>query len=118
MKLHYGNSLRSSLSLLAGRTRQNYCKSLKKKIKEYKYASKYESFEPLPYFFKHINRTTPDEILKQIMQTAQTSFTFTLDTESINIYRTRNERVSIQMQILLSHNHSMVLIFENVYLHS
>ncbi|CAF3861592.1 unnamed protein product [Rotaria sp. Silwood1] len=108
--------LKNVPSSITGQTRQNYRQMLKKKLKEHKYASMYPPFEPLPHFIYHINHITPDVILNQIIQMATTSNLFTLDTESINIYKSKNKPVLIQIQVLLPHNSSVVLIFEMMHL--
>ena len=91
-------------------------KSLKKKLKEHDYASKYEPFTSLPHCIYYINRATTEETLNQINQTVTTSLKFTLDTESIQVHKQKNKPVFIQIQALLSHNFSIILIFEMCHL--
>ena len=43
-------------------------------------------FEPLPHIQYFINRTTTEQCLRQLLQSATLSSEFTIDTESINIY--------------------------------
>ncbi|CAF5162219.1 unnamed protein product [Rotaria magnacalcarata] len=103
-------------STYTGKSRQNYSKSLRKKLKEHQYASTYLPFTPLPHTLHYINRTTSEETLNQINQTVTTSLNFTLDTESIQTRQRKNKPVLIQIQVLLSHNFSIVLIFEMCHL--
>jgi hypothetical protein len=56
-------------------------------LKEYKYASKDESFQSLPYFMYHINPITSETILNQITQAATISGHFALNIESDNFFR-------------------------------
>jgi hypothetical protein len=72
---------------ITGKQRQTYKRNLKNKLTKHKYASKYEPFKPLPYFINFVTRETSREALRQILQTAATATTFTLDTQSVNIYR-------------------------------
>jgi hypothetical protein len=65
---------------ITGKQRQTYKRNLKKKLTKHKYASKYEPFKPLPYFINFVTRETSREALRQILQTAATATTFTLDT--------------------------------------
>ena len=103
-------------STITGKQRRNLRVAFRKKLKEHQYASKYEPFQPLPHTYYYINRTTPDITLHQIIQIAQTTSNFTLDTESVNIYKQGNKPVLVQVQMLLEHNSSIVLIFEMCHL--
>ena len=103
-------------STITGKQRRNLRVAFRKKLKEHQYASKYESFQPLPYTYYYINRTTPDITLHQIIQIVQTTSNFTLDTESVNIYKQGNKPVLVQVQMLLEHNSSIVLILEMCHL--
>ncbi|CAM4765387.1 unnamed protein product [Rotaria magnacalcarata] len=85
-------------------------------ILEHQYASTYLPFTPLPHTLHYINRTTSEETLNQINQTVTTSFNFTLDTESIQTRQRKNKPVLIQIQVLLSNNFSIILIFEMCHL--
>ncbi|CAF3104389.1 unnamed protein product [Rotaria socialis] len=78
-------------STYTGKSRQNYSKSLRKKLKEHQYASKYLPFTPLSHTLHYINRTTSGETLNQINQTVTTSFNFTLDTESMQTRQRKNK---------------------------
>ncbi|CAF1654264.1 unnamed protein product [Rotaria magnacalcarata] len=103
-------------STYTGKSRQNYSKSLRKKLKEHHYASTYQPFTPLPHTLHYINRTTSEETLNQINQTVTTSLYFTLDTESIQIRQRKNKPVLIQIQALVSHHFSVIFIFEMCHL--
>ncbi|CAF3391694.1 unnamed protein product [Rotaria socialis] len=103
-------------STCTGKSRQNYSKSLRKKLKEHQYASTYLPFTPLPHTLHYINRTTSEETLNQINQTVTTSLYFTLDTESIQIRQRKNKPVLIQIQALVSYHFSVIFIFEMCHL--
>ncbi|CAF4709636.1 unnamed protein product, partial [Rotaria socialis] len=92
--------------------RQNYTKLLKKQIKEYEYNLKYDNFQPLPYIPYFVNKTTTEPTLQQLIQAATSSSEFIMDTESINIYKRKNEPTLIQIQIILPYNLSLVMIVE------
>ncbi|CAF1517769.1 unnamed protein product [Adineta ricciae] len=99
-----------------GTQRQNYRRRLKKQIKEYEYNIKYTQFTPLPYIPYHVNRNTPIPILQQLIQAATSSTEFTLDTESMKVYKAPNRPALIQVQILLPYNLSLVVICEMMHL--
>ncbi|CAF1673377.1 unnamed protein product, partial [Adineta ricciae] len=99
-----------------GTQRQNYRRRLKKQIKEYEYNIKYTQFTPLPYIPYHVNRKTPIPILQQLIQAATSSTEFTLDTESMKVYKAPNRPALIQVQILLPYKLSLVVICEMMHL--
>lgn len=99
-----------------GTKRQNYRRRLKKQIKEYEYNIKYTQFTPLPHIPYHVNRNTPVPILRQLIQAATSSTEFTLDTESMKVYKAPNRPSLIQIQILLPYNLSLVIICEMMHL--
>ncbi|CAF3894331.1 unnamed protein product [Rotaria sordida] len=101
---------------ITGKYRKNLRSTLNRKIHEHDLSSTYPPFEPLPYIPYFVNRTTPEQTLHQLIQVATTSTEFTLDTESVNIYRTTNKPVLIQLQILLPHNLSLVNVIEMCHL--
>ncbi|CAF3051341.1 unnamed protein product [Rotaria sp. Silwood2] len=103
-------------SNIHGHHRQNYKQSLNKQIQEYEYQLKYEKFEPLPHIPYFINKTTTEQTLHQLIQAATSSSEFIIDTESINIYKRKNEPVLIQIQILLPYNLSLIMIVEMCHL--
>ncbi|CAF1496977.1 unnamed protein product [Adineta ricciae] len=103
-------------SKITGKKRQNLRQKLKKQIKEYEYNIKYTGFTPLPYITYHVNRTTPESILQQLIQASTASIEFTLDTESMKVYKAQNRPSLIQIQVLLRHDLSLVIIFEMMHL--
>jgi hypothetical protein len=82
----------------------NLRKTLRKKLNEHDYATRFHLFEPLPHFIYFINRATT------------TSNKFILDTESVIIPYQPNKPVLIQIQILLPYRSSIILIFEMCHL--
>ncbi|CAF4655453.1 unnamed protein product, partial [Rotaria sp. Silwood2] len=71
-------------------------------IKEHEYATKFIPFEPLPHIPYFINRTTTERCLHQLIKAATVSPEFTLDTESMNIYKKENKPTLIQLQIFFT----------------
>jgi hypothetical protein len=94
----------------------NLRKRLKKQLKEHEYVTECRPFDPLPHIQYFINRITTKECLYQLIQAATVSLEFTIDTESINIYRERNDPVLMQLQIFLPHNSSFILLIEMYHL--
>ncbi|CAF3521680.1 unnamed protein product [Rotaria socialis] len=103
-------------SHLHGNNRQNYKQVLKKQIQEYEYNLKYGNFEPLPYIPYFVNNITTEQTLHQLIQASSSSSEFTLDTESINVYKKKNQPALIQIQVLLPYNLSLVMIVEMCHL--
>ncbi|CAF4550160.1 unnamed protein product, partial [Rotaria sp. Silwood2] len=101
-----------------GKSRQKIRTTLLEKLKEHEYATKFIPFEPLPHIPFFINRTTTKPILQQIIKAVTTSTEFTMDTESINVYKLRNEPALIQLQVILPHDYSLTLIIEMHHLPS
>ncbi|CAF3408778.1 unnamed protein product [Rotaria sp. Silwood2] len=101
---------------LHGQQRQNYTRSLRQQITEHEYATKFIPFEPLPHIPYFINRTTTKQCLHQLIKAATVSPEFTLDTESMNIYKKENKPTLIQLQIFLPHHSSCALIIEMYHL--
>ncbi|CAF2142087.1 unnamed protein product [Rotaria magnacalcarata] len=101
---------------LSGQQRHNYKRSLRQQIKEHEYATKFSPSEPLPYIPYYINRTTTAPCLRQLIQAATASSEYTLDTESMNIYKEGNQLTLIQLQIFLPHNSSCAIIIEVCHL--
>ena len=85
---------------------------LKRKIKEHEYATTYDIFEPLPHISYFINRITSEKILNSLIQTAISTTEITIDTESINIPGIDNVPALIQVQMIIQHHRSIVLIIE------
>ncbi|CAF2957428.1 unnamed protein product [Rotaria sp. Silwood2] len=101
---------------LHGQQRQNYTRLLRQQTKEHEYATKFIPFEPLPHIPYFINRTTTKQCLHQLIKAATVSPEFTLDTESMNIYKKENKPTLIQLQIFLPHHSSCALIIEMYHL--
>lgn len=87
-------------------------KQLNKKLTEHKYASKYPPFTPLSHQRYYINRMTEERTLLQVIQAANDSTIFLLDTESTLVYRKPNRPSLIQIQIISSDVLPLILIVE------
>lgn len=105
-------------STITGKQRQNLRANLRKKLKEHQLASTYPPFEPLPHSLYFINYATPEHTLHELIQMITSSSNFTLDTESVNIYKQGNKPVLIQLQVLLSRHSSAVVLCEMKHLPS
>ena len=103
---------------LMNNSSRNLRRKLKKKLIEHEYASKYQPFNPLPHHLQFINRTTSEEKLHQMIQVANVSTMFFLDTESTLIYHERNRPALIQLQLCPSNEIPTVLIIETNHLPS
>ncbi|CAF1575156.1 unnamed protein product [Rotaria magnacalcarata] len=90
----------------------NLRKRLTKQIKEHECALNYTSFVPFPYISYFINRTTTESCLHQIIKAATSSTEFTIDSESITIFKQRNQPALLQLQILLPYFTSFALLIE------
>jgi hypothetical protein len=101
---------------IEGTERRNLRATLKRKIHEHELITTFPPFQPLPFSSHFINRTTDEEILYKLIQAATTATEFTLDTESVNVYKKRNEPVLIQLQILHPSSASIVIITECCFL--
>ncbi|CAF3266164.1 unnamed protein product [Rotaria sp. Silwood2] len=101
-----------------GKLRQTLRRSLLHKLKEHDYATKFTPFEPLPHTRFFINRITTEPVFDQIIKAATTSNEFTIDTESVNVYKSRNEPALIQVQIILPHDYSIAVLIETHHLPS
>ena len=99
-------------SSMTGKRRQHYRSHLRKRIKEHECASRYPSFQPLSYQLHFINRLTEDGVLQHIIDAAAVSTGFTMDTESVNVYKQCNRPALIQLQILSCASPSIVLLIE------
>ncbi|CAF4430412.1 unnamed protein product, partial [Rotaria magnacalcarata] len=70
----------------------------------------------LPYIPYFVNNITTEQTLHQLIQASSSSSEFTLDTESINLYKKKNQPALIQIQVLLPCNLSLVMIVEMCHL--
>jgi hypothetical protein len=99
-------------SEIKGEERNRLRQQLKKKIKEHEHCTTLPPFESMPHIPFFINHTTTDFTLHQLIRAVTTSTEFIIDTESVNVYKQKNKPVLIQLQILLPHHLSLVLIAE------
>ena len=90
----------------------NARRRLKKKLIEHDYATYLPPFTPFSHHRYYLNRFTNDQTLREIIEMAQTSSRFTLDTESVNVFQQPNRPSLIQIQILQHDEPSFVLILE------
>lgn len=96
--------------------RQDFQRTIKKKLKEDEYASKFPRFTPTNYEIIFVNRTTTIETLTQLINLIDHSTFFTLDTESTNIPRQPNKPSLIQVQILQPDDNSKIIFIEACFL--
>ncbi|CAF3398651.1 unnamed protein product [Rotaria sp. Silwood2] len=101
---------------VTSKSQRNLRKHLRNRIKEHDLAMQFPPFEPLPHIPYFINRITTEACLCQVIQAATASLEFTIDTESINIYKQTNQPALMQLQIFLPHNSSFVLLIEMYHL--
>ncbi|CAF4697554.1 unnamed protein product, partial [Rotaria sp. Silwood2] len=101
---------------VSSKYQSNLRKRLRKQIKEHELATQFPPFEPLPHISYFINRITTEACLRQLIQAATVSLEFTIDTESINIYKKTNKPALMQLQIFLPHNSSFILLIEMYHL--
>ena len=91
-----------------------FARSLRKKLTEHEYASTLPPFSPHHHRLVHVNRFTSTETLNEIIAEADKATTFTLDTESVNVYRKKNRPALIQVQIVSTT--TIVVILETNHL--
>ena len=96
--------------------KQNFCRNMKKKLKEHRYASSYQPFEPFPYELIFVNRTTTEKTLMKLNDAIINSKIFTLDTESTIVPHHPNKPSLIQIQIIRSEISSVVVLVEMCHL--
>jgi hypothetical protein len=101
---------------LPTKTRHNLRQIFRKKLIEHKYASTYPPFQPLPYELIFINYRTSEETLIHLNDIIKCSTTFTLDTESAEVYKRPNKPALIQLQIITHETQSHILFFEVCHL--
>ena len=87
-------------------------RNLKKRLIEHEYATNLPPFTPAPHQQLYMNRFTSKQTLEQIMEAAQRTTSYTLDTESVNVFKQGNRPALIQIQMILSNTKSTVLLIE------
>ena len=85
---------------------------VKKKLKEHHYASTYPPFIPSPHKIFFINYATTEETIIHLMETIKMSNKFIVDTESTCVLHRPNVPALIQLQVLIPHSISYVLLIE------
>ncbi|CAF3622260.1 unnamed protein product [Rotaria sp. Silwood1] len=101
---------------LTNKKQNSLRKYLNKNIKKYECSMNFMPFEPLPHITYFINRTTTEACVRQLIQAATVSSEFTINTESINIYRKGKKPALMKLQIFLPHNSSFVVLIEMYHL--
>ena len=89
-----------------------FARSLWKKLIEQEYATTLPPFSPLPHRLIHINRWKSKETLGKIIDELDTATSFTLDTESVNVFRKKNQPALIQIQLLSTKADSTVVLID------
>ncbi|CAF4915464.1 unnamed protein product, partial [Rotaria sp. Silwood2] len=103
-------------STIHGKERQNLRTMLNKKLHEHSLASQFPSFYPPPYEQIFINYGTRDLTLIHLIEAVAASKIFTLDTESVLIYKKPNKPSLIQIQIIFPSASSYVIFIEVCHL--
>lgn len=101
---------------ITGKPRQNLRALLKKKLHEHELASRFPPFKPYNYRQFFINYKTSAQTLHHLIDTVKNSTSFTLDTESICIYKQPNKPALIQLQVLQENLFSYVIFIEVCHL--
>ncbi|UJR12810.1 hypothetical protein I4U23_016983 [Adineta vaga] len=86
-------------SSITGDQRRNPRSKLERKSNKHELASTYPSFTPLSHILYFVNRKTTEQTLERIFEAATISSEFTLDTESINIFKHGNKPSNRTKQI-------------------
>ncbi|CAF1441002.1 unnamed protein product [Rotaria sp. Silwood1] len=97
---------------ITGQARRNIKQVYRKKLNEHYYASNYPPFEPSPYELIFINYRTAEKTLIQLTKLINSCTLFTIDTESITVYKKPNKPALIQIQIITRELNSYILIIE------
>ncbi|CAF3847348.1 unnamed protein product, partial [Rotaria sp. Silwood1] len=97
---------------ITGQARRNIKQVYRKKLNEHYYASNYPPFEPSPYELIFINYRTTEETLIKLTKLINSCTLFTIDTESITVYKKPNKPALIQIQIITHELNSYILIIE------
>lgn len=101
---------------ITGKPRRNLHNTFRKKLIEHKYASTYPQFQPLSHELFFINYRTSEETLIHLIDAVKFSTTFTLDTESVEVYKRPNKPALIQLQITSHESYSYILLIEVCHL--
>ena len=99
------------------KTQSDLRRNFNRNVKEERYASSYERYEPLPHTQYFVNRLTDEKTLNLLIQTASLTNEFAIDTESINIPGKRNEPALIQLLMMHDDQPSSVVVIEPHHLH-
>ena len=103
-------------SSIIGKSHRHLRRTFRKKIHEHDLASRYPPFQPLNHKQIFINYRTTEETLFHLIEATNNSNLFTLDTESICVYKQPNKPALIQLQIMLSNLFSYVILIEVCHL--
>ncbi|CAM4822270.1 unnamed protein product [Rotaria magnacalcarata] len=101
---------------IKGKPRQNLRTTLKKKLHEHELISRFAPFEPYLYQQFFINRNTNAQTLHNIIEAVKNATSFTLDTESVCVYKKPNKPALIQLQIIQENLFSYVILIEVCHL--
>ncbi|CAF5224904.1 unnamed protein product, partial [Rotaria magnacalcarata] len=101
---------------IKGQPRQNLRTTLKKKLHEHELISRFAPFEPYLYQQFFINRNTNAKTLHNIIEAVKNATSFTLDTESVCVYKKTNKPALIQLQIIQENLFSYVILIEVCHL--
>ncbi|CAF3366360.1 unnamed protein product [Rotaria socialis] len=101
---------------IKGKPRQNLRTTLKKKLHEHELISRFAPFEPYLYQQFFINRNTNAQTLHNIIEAVKNATSFTLDTESVCVYKKPNKPALIQLQIIQENLFSYIILIEVCHL--
>ncbi|CAF4782192.1 unnamed protein product, partial [Rotaria magnacalcarata] len=88
----------------------------KKKLHEHELISRFAPFEPYLYQQFFINRNTNAQTLHNIIEAVKNATSFTLDTESVCVYKKPNKPALIQLQIIQENLFSYIILIEVCHL--
>lgn len=91
---------------------------LRKKLHEHELASKYAPFKPYDYKQFFINFRVTEETLHNLIETIKSTNTITIDIESVVVPHKPNKPALVQIQLLLTHSFSYVILIEICHLPS
>ncbi|CAF3138252.1 unnamed protein product, partial [Rotaria socialis] len=86
--------------------------TLKRKLHEHELISRFAPFEPYLYQQFFINRNTNAQTLHNIIEAVKNATSFTLDTESVCVYKKPNKPALIQLQIIQENLFSYIILIE------
>jgi hypothetical protein len=91
-------------------------RKLRKKLVEHNYATNLPPFTPQSHRQCYMNKFTTKSTMEQIIDAAQQTSTFTLDTESVNVFKQNNKPALIQIQFIQCDTYSTVVLIETNHL--